>query len=40
MIQGTAIEPLLNTNDCREWRYKQIVGLEIIEEVVLELIRN
>ena len=40
MIQGTATEPPANTNDRREWRYKQILGLETIEEAVLELIRH
>ena len=40
MIQGTATEPPSNTNDRREWRYKQIVGLEMIEEAVSESIRH
>jgi hypothetical protein len=35
-----AVEPLLNINKHKEWRYKQITGLEIIEGAVLELIRD
>ena len=40
MIQGTATEPPANTNDRREWRYKQILGLETIEEALSESIRG
>ena len=40
MIQGTATEPPANTNDRREWRYKQILGLKTIEKALSELIRG
>lgn len=40
LIQGTAVEPPSNTNDRREWRHKQITGLEIIEGAVSESIRD
>jgi len=40
MIQGTAVEPPLNTDEYRDWRHKQITGLKVIEGVVLELTRN
>ena len=39
LIRGTA-EPPPNTDEHREWRHKQIVGLKIIETAVSELIRN
>jgi hypothetical protein len=35
-----AIEPLLDIDEYKEWRYKQIIGLKIIEGAVLELIYN
>ena len=33
-----AVEPPLNINEYKEWRYKQIMGLKIIEDIILELI--
>ena len=35
-----AVEPPSNTDKYKEWHYKQITGLKIIEGVVLELICN
>ena len=40
LIQGTAAEPPSNTDERREWRHKQIMGLEIIEGAVSESIRD
>ena len=35
-----AVEPPLNIDKYREWCYKQIIGLKIIETTVLELIHD
>ena len=35
-----AIELPLNIDKYKDWLYKQIIGLKIIEGVVLELIRD
>jgi hypothetical protein len=35
-----AVKPPSNTDKYKEWRYKQITGLEIIKGAVLELIHN
>ena len=35
-----AIEPPLNMDKYKEWRYKQIIGLKVIEGAVLESIRG
>lgn len=40
MIQGTAVEPPSNTDEHRDWRHKQITGLEVIEGAVSESIRD
>ena len=40
LIQGTAVEPPSNTDEHREWRYRQITGLKIIEGAVSESIRD
>ena len=34
------MEPPLNTDKYKKWRYKQIMGLKVIKGVVLELIRG
>ena len=35
-----AVKPPPNTDNHKEWRYKQITGLKIIEGTVLKLIYN
>ena len=40
LIQGTEVEPPSDTDERREWRHKQIMGLEIIEGAVSESIRD
>jgi hypothetical protein len=37
-IRGTAVEPPAETDEHKEWRHKQILGLEIIEGAISELI--
>jgi hypothetical protein len=39
-VRGTTVEPPSDTDEHKEWRYKQITGLEVIEGAVSESIRG
>jgi hypothetical protein len=40
LIQGMAVEPPSDIDEYKEWRYKQVTGLEIIKGAVLESIHD